>query len=101
MLLKIVAFARYIGGHFNLVRQPDAGDFAERGIRFLGRHCTDIGADTTFLGRTLQLARPFLMKRIKGELQRWRLAFCSHLHARLAYQLIDSRQNMPLPGYTP
>jgi len=89
VFLELVTFTRDVRRYFNPIAEADAGDFPQRGIRFIGRHCTDIGADTTFLGRTLQLARPFLMKRIKGELQRWRLAFGSLGLTTFADQLVD------------
>src|SRR5262245_30957567 len=38
VLLEVVADARDVGGDLHLVREPDAGDLAERRVRLLGRH---------------------------------------------------------------
>src|SRR5437867_11700737 len=60
VLLKIVADTRNIRGHFHSIRQTDAGDFAQRGVRFLRGRRVDADTDASLLrtsgqGRALRL----------------------------------------------
>src|SRR5262245_28152596 len=49
VLLQVVADPRDVGRHFHLVRQPHAGDLAERRVRLLGGHRAHLETDATLL----------------------------------------------------
>src|SRR3954470_3140957 len=51
VLLEVVPFTRNVGTDLHAVRQPHAGDLAQRRIRLLGRGRIDTRADTALLGR--------------------------------------------------
>src|SRR5246127_1104553 len=57
VLLQVVAHARDVGGNFDLARQPDAGDLAQRRVRLLGRGRVDARAHTTALRALLERRR--------------------------------------------
>jgi len=80
MFLEIMAFAGDVNGDFLAIAQPHAGDFAERGIRFLRRHRFDGEAHTLFKG-------------IGFEHRAFGLAFL--FHARAAAQLVNRRHVFP------
>ena len=54
VLLQIMSDARNIGCHFDSVREPDPGDFAQRGVRLLGGGGVDTCTHPSFLRTTLQ-----------------------------------------------
>src|SRR5262245_46486310 len=54
VLLEVVADAGNVGRDLDAVRQPDAGDLAERRVRLLRGGRVDARADTALLGRSLQ-----------------------------------------------
>jgi len=54
VFLEVVPFAGNIGGYFHAVREADAGDFSDGGVRLsrsLGGH---LGADASFEGRGIK-----------------------------------------------
>src|SRR5262245_47980135 len=55
VLLQVVAFARNVGGDRTAVREPDAGDLAERRVRLLGRHGLDLEADAALLRALIEV----------------------------------------------
>src|SRR5262245_7633768 len=57
VLLEVVADAGDVGRDLDAVRQPDAGDLAERRVRLLRGGRVDARADTALLGRSLQRGR--------------------------------------------
>src|SRR6201995_267827 len=57
VLLQVVAHARDVGGDFDLARQPDAGDLAQRRVRLLRRGRVDARAHTTALRALLERRR--------------------------------------------
>src|SRR6201996_6991559 len=57
VLLQVVPHARDVGGDFDLARQPDAGDLAQRRVRLLGRGRVDARAHTTALRALLERRR--------------------------------------------
>src|SRR5439155_3193144 len=54
VLLQVVPDAWNIGGYFDSVGEPDARDFAQRGIRLLGSGGVHTSADTATLRASLQ-----------------------------------------------
>src|ERR1700722_4065395 len=76
MLLEVVTLARNVGADLEAVRQADARDLAQRGVRLTGRGGRDARADTAAL-------------RSAGE--RGRLDLRLLLGAALANKLIDGR----------
>src|SRR5487761_732932 len=57
VLLQVVPHARDVGGDFDLARQPDAGDLAQRRVRLLGRGRVDARANATALRALLERRR--------------------------------------------
>src|SRR4029453_4914812 len=49
VLLQVVSDARDVGRDLHLVRQPHAGDLAQRGVRLLRRHRAHLETDATLL----------------------------------------------------
>src|SRR5687767_7523158 len=80
MLLQVVADAGDVGRDFDAVGQPDARDFAQRRIRFLGRLGEDAYADTALL---------------RAVLQRRALGLADDLLASRADKLTDGRHTTP------
>src|SRR5512138_1337046 len=76
VLLEVVADARDVARHLEPVRQPDAGDLAERRVRLLRRRRVHARADAALL-RRLPERRGLLLHR--------------ELLAPLAHQLADRR----------
>ena len=76
VLLKIVAFARDVGCHFDSVGKTNSGDLSERGIRLLRRRCLNGCADAALLRRAcldsavLQGVEAALKRRSLGFLHR-------------------------------
>src|SRR5262245_8453583 len=54
VLLEVVADAGNVGRDLDAIRQPDAGDLAERRVRLLRGGRVDARADPALLGRSLQ-----------------------------------------------
>ena len=69
MLLQLVSFAWDIGGYFEAIRQANAGDLPQGGIRFLGCRGSDHSANTAFLWRAFFLADTSLTLGIKRVLK--------------------------------
>src|SRR5882762_8938637 len=63
--------------HFEAIRQPDAGDFAQRGVRFLRRRGVYARAHAPLLRITTQVRRLF---------------FLLHVAAAVPDELVDGRQ---------
>src|SRR5438105_2786641 len=81
VLLKVMAFTRYVADHLEAVGQAHLGDLTKRRVRLLRGRGVDAGANTTLLRRLLQ--RRHLLARL--------------LHfTRLSDQLVDRRH----PGLT-
>src|SRR6516164_3299949 len=74
VLLQIVALAGNVADHFEAVRQPHLGDFAQRRVRLLWRCGVDAGADAALLRALLQ-SRHLLLRVLR--------------HARLANELVN------------
>src|SRR4029453_15367898 len=54
VLLEVVSFARDVARHLDAVREPDAGDLAERRVRLLGRRRVDARTDPPLLRAGLE-----------------------------------------------
>src|SRR5581483_5579009 len=75
VLLQVVPLTRDVGADLDAVREPDAGDLAQRRVRLLGGHRRDARADPTPL---------------RGALKRGRLGLVALGRATFADELIDS-----------
>ena len=57
-----------LGGDLEAVSEADTRDFAERGVRLLGRGCVDARADAPLLRVRLQRRRLFLLGEVAARL---------------------------------
>src|SRR3954447_9196891 len=91
VLLQVVTLTRNVRRNFHLIGKADSGDFAQRRIRFLGRHCLYLGAYAPLLRciATLALTTGIPTHGCIRESKGWRL--CLFLDALSAFtdQLIN------------
>jgi hypothetical protein len=79
VLLEVVADAWDVGGDFETVRETNAANLTESGVRLLRSRGVNAGADTSAL---------------RAALQRWRLRLPGFVVAALTDQLIDRRHEL-------
>src|SRR6476620_7433701 len=96
VLLQVVPDARDVGRDLHLVGQPHAGDLAQRGVRLLRRHRSNLEADPTLLGgaRDRHLALP---QAVPVLAHRRRLDLRDLALAAVAYELADRRHEDATP----
>ncbi len=87
MFLQIMRFAGDIGGHFHTVREPDAGDFTNSGVRLARSLRGHLRADAALEGRWVVSRTVF--KRIKTAHERDDLRLARLIAPTIFRQLID------------
>src|SRR5690606_29373209 len=80
VLLQVVAFTTDVGRHFIAVRQANAADLAQRGVRLLRRGRVNTSADAALLRRALQRRNGALFRLALARLAN-ELVGCCHLSA--------------------
>lgn len=78
VLLEVVPLARDVGGHFHLVRQPDASHLSVRRIRLFRIYDVDADADAALL---------------RAPLERGGLRLSMLLFPSATYELVDGRHD--------